>query len=69
MKFIDRRSKLSEPCNLSYEQISERDISIIRYKDLCWNDHLMSSWLIKVKEHYDKEPEVSLKNYFEPWRR
>ena len=50
IKLIDRRSKLSEPCNLSYEQIRKIDLSIIRYKDLCYNDHLMSSWLIKVNE-------------------
>ena len=53
---VERRNKLSHPCNLSYDETKVLKINPYEVKMKCHSVWFMSNWLVYLKYHTKKEP-------------
>jgi hypothetical protein len=67
-KILDRKLKLSFPCNLSIDEAKELQLTRKNYYANCWNIWHMTSWLETIKNESSIEPFMSNDSRnLEPW--
>ncbi|MAV82947.1 MAG: hypothetical protein CMI90_05760 [Pelagibacteraceae bacterium] len=55
-QLINRRNNVEGECNISYREAKINNIDINDHRSICYNDHLMSAWLEKIKLNLNLEP-------------
>jgi hypothetical protein len=64
---INRKEKISYPCNLDKKNAIKNGINPTKNRYECWNYYFISSWLQKIKNHKKIEPFNDEKFNHEPW--